>query len=612
MTYSRPRWLSFLVLLAGASVAQAWLSTPIQAQAVGRLVVVPHSIHELTEAEQRAADLVEAGLLARRARIVSMHEARDRLQAVSRPPASPDNSDLDVLAREAHAALEHVAFGRSGAAQRSVQEVFRRAERALESLNRETKTARHVLDACLALVRNALARGERRDALAEAMRCRRLVPDVSPSEMLHPASVIGVLAEADDQLRRMRIGRLTIQSVPESGCAAYVNGRHLGVTPFRLDRAAAGEYRVQVECGRTPGRVHIVQLGDDVVELVVDADFDRALRSGTRVALVYQNEKERTRLVERHGAQVAKSVRADEAVLVRVDGPDAVLVRVAQPDGRVLGRARFPWLRVDSVDAPELEAALDALFQGRMDMEPPTVAAAVQPQPSSPPPAAQGPVEPRPTPSEGHEAGGLLTVNTPPKKAREPMSRTRKLRITAGSLAAAGAGLFAAGLAFEMQRARADAELSGLDPNDPNNELTLIEQGDKYDRGASLRWLGLGGGALMASAVPLLRVDVRGGVPWWSYVLGGAGVGLAVVSGVQFARDGRCELYDVDDSCLQTEEAKGRGALFLAAALPLLAFPISHVLEWSFAKRDMKAPQAFVAPSPTSIAFVVRKEIGSW
>lgn len=609
MNYLRLRRSSFVVLLTGAFVAFGFTvsRTQVQAQAVGRIVVVPNSTHELTEAEQRAADLVESGLGGRRIRTVSMHEARDRAQAQSRPPASPDNSDLDVLAHEAHAALEHVAFGRSAAAQRSVQEVLSRAERALENLNRETKTARHVLDACLALVRNALARDERRDALAEAMRCRRLVPDVSPSEMLHPASVIGVLAEADDQLRRMRIGRLTVESKPESGCATYVNGRHLGVTPFRLDRAAAGEYRVQVECGRAQGRVHMVQLGDDAVDLLVDAEYDRALRSGTRLALIYENEKDRKRLAEAHGAQLAKSVRADEAILVRVDGGDAHLTRLSV-EGRVLGRARFAWLSAEDSDAPPLQGALDALFEGRLDTSAPAAVAA----------AAQSTVSAGSTTDaqpavEGHVQAELSAApQAKPKTPRKPMSRTTKFRIASGAVAAAGVGLLVSGIVSETRREQTDVDISNALASESTDPAGLQALQDQYDQQANLRWLGVAGGALMTAAVPLMRIDVKDGVPWWSYVVGAGGAGLAVWGAIELSKNGQCELYlDPDNTCIKRHESLGRGGLALAAAAPLLSFPIAHLIEWSMTKSDSNI-QAYVAPSRTSIALMLRKEIRSW
>ncbi len=62
----------------------------------------------------------------------------------SRTSLTASDSDLDVLAKQAREALQHVAFGRTAAAEKSVREVILRAERTLESLNRETARARQI------------------------------------------------------------------------------------------------------------------------------------------------------------------------------------------------------------------------------------------------------------------------------------------------------------------------------------------------------------------------------------------------------------------------------------------------------------------------------------
>jgi hypothetical protein len=529
------------------------------------MVIVLVGQHEETADEQRAADLIEARLTARGISLVSMHDARDRIQAKSRAPLAPDATDLDVLAREAHAAVEHVAFGRNAAAKRSVEEVFQRAERALESLNRETKNARAVLDACLALVRSTLTRGERQEALDMAMRCRRLVPDVAPSEFTHPASVIGVLAEADNQLRRMHIGQLNVSSLPESGCATYVNGRHLGVTPFRLDRAAEGEYRVQVECGRTPGRVHLVHLGEDPVELEVDTELDRALRTESRVALVYDNVPKTQQLASRHGALVARSVRAEEALLISSADAYVQLTRVSVAQGSTLARVHLRLRSLEDASRAELDRGLDALFEGRVEKDAPVDLSVSQ---------------------SATDQADCQSKLVPRAHSSEQDASRRKLalRITSASLAAAGAALFVTGVFFEHQRKDAKDKLVTLDPADADASSGVR---DDLEHDKKLRWLAVPGGALLTAAVPLARVDVSRGVPWWSYIVGSAGLGLAAWGAVELAKDGKCEIPLATRGCADTRDSAGRGALLLAGAVPLLTVPIDHLFEWKFGNRHM-------------------------
>jgi hypothetical protein len=529
-------------LLVASSVAHA--------QTFGRTVVLPHGAGDAQPA-QLSAQAVETALAARRVPIISLHDARDRFISRSRPPLVADESDVDILAKEARNAIEHVAFGRAAAAQRSVREVLTRAERALESLNRETSTARQVLDACLALVRSALQKDDRREALGQAMACRRLVPDVGPNENLHPASVIGVLAEADDQLRRLRIGRLTVNSLPESSCAVYLNGRHLGTTPFLLERAAAGSYRVQVECGEARGRVHIVDLGEEPVELQVDTEYDKAVRSEPRLYLSQQGAV-RPQVLARHAELTGRAIKADDVVLVGRSGDTVELSRVNVKQARVVARVTLPFSG-DVFDRSQLQQALDTLAQGRIEV------AAVEASVAVAVPVA---------------TASVVSVVAP---AREDTSREklspRALRWIGGSMAGVGVGALAVGLAFEVRTERLENEASRLEVGDPR----LLDKDDEYDTASSLRWIGVGGGVLTAAAVPLL-VKPRASVPWWSWAVGGAGVVAAGVGAWQLAIATQCQLPNADGTCFSEENTEGRGALLLGAAAPLVAVPLSHLL----------------------------------
>src|SRR3978361_1313549 len=87
----------------------------VRAQPMGEVVVVPFGIPDLTAALNVTATL-EAELSDEGAPRIPLHDARDRFTARSRPPQTASDSDLDVLAREARQAIEHVAFGRTAAA----------------------------------------------------------------------------------------------------------------------------------------------------------------------------------------------------------------------------------------------------------------------------------------------------------------------------------------------------------------------------------------------------------------------------------------------------------------------------------------------------------------
>lgn len=357
----RPVLLACAWLLALAPVASA--------QPMSEVVVIPMGTPALTS-PIAITDSLESEFAAAQVPFIPLHDARDRFTARSRAAKRHSESDLDVLDRAAHETIEHVAFGRTAAAQRSVREVLSRAERTLESLNRETKTARSILDACLSLVRSVLQSGKRDLALEQATSCRRLVPDLMPSQQVHPANVVGVLAEADNMLRRMHIGHLTVRSAPETGCSVYVNGRHLGTTPFRLERAAAGTYRVQVECGSTLARVHVVELGDQPISLFVDTQLDRAVASDPRLLLRYETAQDAREQAISHATQLGREIGAADVILVGLRNERAELLRVQVHDQRVVARALVPWNEPRGFSRRAIEQAIAALTEGRLDGEP--------------------------------------------------------------------------------------------------------------------------------------------------------------------------------------------------------------------------------------------------
>jgi hypothetical protein len=290
------------------------MSSAAGAQAFGRVFVVPAYV-DGDEAGRRSDD-VERALRLRRIQIVSQHEGRDRLLATSRPPAVQLADDVTVMKRELEAAIEHLAFGHVSPARRSIDAVLVRAERAMETLNRESRTARVVLDACLGLVRAELQKKDRHKAVQQAIACRRLVPDLAPSDHLHPADVVGVVAEADDQLRRMRLGPIQVKSTSEEGCSVYANGRHVGTTPFTFERIAAGEYRFQLDCRGIQSRVHVVTLVDEPIEIGIDTQLDEAIDTKTRVSLRYPSFDAQATRALKHASAVGSVVRADDVILI--------------------------------------------------------------------------------------------------------------------------------------------------------------------------------------------------------------------------------------------------------------------------------------------------------
>lgn len=586
-----------------------------RAQPLGDTIVVPYGALEAGADDDAArvtldlADRLESTLRDASLPLTSLHDARDRFTARSRPPQVPTESDLDVLARAAAEATEHVAFGRTSAAQKSVREVLVRAERALESLNRETATARRILDACLSLVRSTLQTGRRDIALDQATLCRRLVPDLVPAETTHPASVIGVLAEADNLLRRMRIGHLFVRSKPSSGCSVYLNGRHLGMSPFRIDRAAAGEYRVQVECGGSRGRVHVVQLGDAPVELSVDTQFDAAVASDPRLVLRYASDAEARAKRTAHAVLLGRAVGVDDVILLGVGEGVAELLRVHVTQRRVVGRALVPLpAGGDEAIAAELRHAIERLIEGRRDALPDAGASSASAERAEPPvplrpelplpPADTSPLDAA-IPERTAAAIAAPTAEAaqdhapaPPPRATTPGTTGLLQRRLGIGLLVPAVGLFAIGVASEARARALQNEQVRLLPDTRDAMHSEQERAAvwrrlhdlqaPFERYRALRWVGLAGAALGTASVALL-VRPRRVLPWWSYAVGALGLGFVGYGAYEIAARRQCALRVLESGeCRQHRDSAGRGALLMGAGAPLIAVPVAQRTKAAF------------------------------
>jgi hypothetical protein len=383
---------------------------------------------------------------------------------------------------------------------------------------------------------------------------------------------VGVLAEADDLLRRMRTGKLTVTSQPDKACSVYLNGRHLGTTPFVLDRAASGEYRVQVECAPSKaGRVHTVQLGDEPVSMTVDTAFDRAVFSDPRLWLGYDTERSARKAALEHAVAIGREVRAEDVVLVRVQGDVAELTRVRVQQARLAGRARASW-NGSAFERASLTKAVAALSEGRIEAEP---LGELEPEPELA-------VEQRHT-GDGRIKRGVEDVRKPPAPTTEELVPRWRKR-TGYALTGVSLAVFATGLGLELwsQELKDDLVVTDLDTT------PIPGKQDQYDRVSAASWLGVAAGPLGLLAT-LAWVAPRAEVPWWSWGLGVLGLGAAGVGIYQVAIADNCTLHLEERGCLRTEHSAARGAMLVSAALPLISVPVLHLV-----RRTKAGPTASV------------------
>jgi hypothetical protein len=504
-------------------------------------------------------------------------------QQGSTPPMTASAADIDELAKDAQRALYHVASGLPQRAKKDVERALERARRALESLNRETRAAQHLLDACLYLVRAHLQHNDRAEARSQALECRRLVPDIAPEPTVHPPDVIGVLAEAQAQLRAHEPAALRIESEP-TGCAAYVNGRNLGPTPKELSQLSPGEYRLQVECEPgVMGRVHRIALVSNRVIARVDTRYDRVIETLFDLSLHYASRDQERKHLGRDAVETARVIGASDVVVAWVEATSSSaraqvkLDRYRVADGVHLAQATL------IVDPSTGAISKDELDRARNDLlkieNKPVAVAARAPAPAIVPvpehdaaPIDDEPENPEPVGTPREPEALVADEYTEPDSSGGPDALT----VTGYILGGLGIVAHAASWITYVQLSDAQSDYTAAlnanrMPGTPTgDEQTARRDVDSMDDPPLM--FGITGAALSTVALPMWLPKTEG-IEWWGWASGGAGLALAITGAVLHANASGCEL-DRYQRCTEPALATDLGPMLLLQAVPLLAVPI--------------------------------------
>lgn len=567
---------------------------PVAAQS---WVVVPAVVGSAEDADlsaSRARASLSAGI-SRDARVMDPKTARERFETRgSTAPVAATHGDIDQLARDAQQALYHVAMGLYTSAGADVARVMSRAERALESLNRETLAARQLLDSCLFIVRARMQERKLKAARQQALECRRLVPDIEPDASMHPPDVIGELAAAEAELESQRPASLRITSDP-SGCPAFIQGRNLGSTPLELPRLSPGDYRIQAEC--VPGeygRVHRVTLGPRRTVVHVDSHFDAAVQSGDGVSLRYGSAAASARLAPRHSIEVGRLVGARYVALITPEPAGDGAIRISKLEverGKVLAQVVT---RIDEEnEILRLPDALSALREDRsIDFSGETPAALV----------------PSLTAESSADSVGAETLDEARRTAEEASTASADHAgdhpgIAAWTLGGVGAAAHVTGwILFAYQLGLEGDYRKVRELDDPSEARRRMARIDSFELAPPLV---AGAGALLGTAaLPLLLpAGDDSEVPAWSLGVGIGGLALAGVGAGLLIRGSGCDDFDRLARCDDVVTTTHLGALLISAAVPLLGVPVVH---WFRTQRDRGEPALSLDASHRHLALYWR------
>lgn len=526
-----------------------------EAQADERWLIIASGSEADVESVGPALEPVREALVDQGARVLSPEEATASFEAnESAPPATLSDRELARWETLSARAVDDLAEGNYRDALRKLEVTQQTARDATEALNRDPNRARAVFDSCLYLVRATLATESESKARGVARECRELVPRAEPSPYMHPPDVTNLIKRVD-ALQAKQTGELRVESAP-SGCTARLNGVVLGETPTSIDHLFPGRYRVQVECDDDEaGRVHFVTVGVGKTQIAVDSRFGRAVVSRPRLATIYRSESAANANRVDDANRIARAVGARNALLVTPQSA-SVLELVAIRGGQV-ALVRVPFV-AGAADKSILAQATETVTRGEcLDFTGPK------------------PVEL----ACGDQKPSTKPLPSPVVERRRPRGQL----ISGLTLAGVGVAGLAAG--YALLAPRSNAALDWIDDVDMG-----VTDGD-----AQQRWLNLrtgiiasasAGSAALVAAMPLALPNAEK-TPWWAWVSGGLGVGLAAFSiawGVTAdpKPSTSCSSEAVTSvdvrSCVNNSKRTSVAVLTGLSAAPLLTMPLVYWL----------------------------------
>ena len=475
--------------------------------------------------------------------------AADRFETLGSAPAPEiSQGDIDRWVARSRNAVKYLARADYDRAHRELKHAQDVADEAAAELNREAARARQVLDTCLYMVRAYVETGDDTEARNRARACRQLVPSVEPSAYRHTPEVRDLLRVVDREMATELPGRLEVTSEPDA-CVARLNGIDFGPTPLGRDDLPVGTYRLQVECDpEQRARVHRITVRAGTTKVHVNTEFDRTIRSRPQLHLVYANAEVQNRRRANHADQVAQVLDAGAWLLLSQPEPGVLRIDARQRNNR---KARTSaWLKLNNgkPDAAALDAAIDALIsQSSLDL---TGEAAVERS------AWVGPEE------------GTSLFET-------PRGRKRVIGYTLGALSLAAYGV---STAMFFRRAKLGDDYASIDGNNLPNRAT------DWKNARTPIWASAGSGAVLGIAALPLVLPNKNKTPWWAWLSGGVGLGLAGYAGYEVAtRPSASGCREVAGTlggaaaCVARHKAGDRAFLAGAGAAPLITVPLVYL-----------------------------------
>jgi hypothetical protein len=296
-------------------------SLPLRAAAEERWLVLEVDVAAPSAAAAGIVRETERALRARGLAVVeSQSAARLFEHEHSRAPYDAAPAEVEALDALLRRLDEQLAAQNSTGVRATLAELADMPVDKQDLLNHDMRRARRRFHACISAAYLLDRAGQAAPAQDQLSACARDFPGFDPELPGVAADAArDFLARAQAALAALAPSTLRVDVTGVASdvrCYVRVNGMDRGAAPVSLEKFRLPHVRVQVDCGKRPGRVYEVSLSGPQATLRVDASLDAAVESRATLKLSYADAATADALRVKHALILAQAVRASQVLQV--------------------------------------------------------------------------------------------------------------------------------------------------------------------------------------------------------------------------------------------------------------------------------------------------------